>query len=612
MAADAARPQQSSTAADAAQSLLSVGDGLRLMGGFFLLSTRIDKDRSQDFARLQGAFAELGFASPEIVEAGDYILAAYPSFGSKSVALQRYPNGDFVFACGTYLCDRGVGTPAAAALYDCAGASPADDNAILGHYAAVLRKNNHTEIKLDRFGGYHLFYNLQAGIISSSFYAICSTLPSLTLSQQSACEYVFNGVVSGDETLFREVALAPIGARILVEPRRLQVVRPPLRVTRTFSAETRAASLDQSMALLDRYYGAVARNFGDRVGCALSGGYDSRLILACLRRHGIRPSVYVYGGAAEKDVRLAKEIARREGFPLDVIDKNDRPVIPADEFAEIAHRNFLAADGYGYEGIFQNGAEIAESARRVRGNTIAFNGGGGEIFRNFFYLLDRDYTIREFLWSFYSRFDPAACTPVFDRAGYYAGLERKVMDLLADDERRLPRPTVEWLYHSFRCRAWDGRADSIRTRYGFTAMPYLERSITEHGSALPLSWKNHGAYEAELIRRADHRLAGYHSIYGHDFGAPPPLLRRFTDYTTYLRPPWLRRYTYRLKYGRTPTGDWPAYLARPYREAVLPGGAIQLARLFRLDRIGDANQFARILSLEYALRHFGTRVKVDF
>ena len=248
----------------------------------------------------------------------------------------------------------------------------------------------------------------------------------------------------------------------------------------------------------------------------------------------------------------------------------------------------------------------------MQGGTIAFNGGGGEIFRNFFYLLDRKYTIRELLWSFYSGFDPAVCTPVFDAARYYHGLERKVMDLLEADEPLLERPTVEWLYHSFRCRAWDGKVDSVAARYGFTAMPYLERAITEHASALRLSWKNHGAYEAEMICRADPRLARYPSSYGHGFAAPPPLSRRIADYGTYVRPPWLRRYTYRLKHVRRPRGDWPGYLAAPYRSAVLPGGVQILSRLFRIGRIGDEAQFARILSLEYALRRFGSRVKVEF
>ena len=380
-------------------------------------------------------------------------------------------------------------------------------------------------------------------------------------------------------------------------------------MTRDFTDARRDASFRESIALLDRYFGAVARSFGNRVRCALSGGYDSRLILAYLRRHGLKPSVYVYGSTRERDVQFAQEIAQGEGFPLDIIDKDDRGVIPPLEFAETARRNFLATDGYGYASIFHNGAETEESARRVFGDTIAINGGGGEIFRNFFYLLDRGYTIREILWSFYSRFDPATCTGVFDRESYYRSLERKVMYLLGSEERWLPRPTVEWLYRSFRCRAWDGKVDTIAGWYGFTAMPYLERSITSHASALPLHWKNHGAYEAELIRRIDSRLAGYRSIYGHDFSRSPPPSRRLSDYWTYLRPPWVRRYTYRLRHLRR-AGDWPGYLGLAYQEAVLSDGAVILQRLLRIENVMDQAQFARILSLEYALRQFGSRANV--
>jgi hypothetical protein len=63
---------------------------------------------------------------------------------------------------------------------------------------------------------------------------------------------------------------------------------------------------------------------------------------------------------------------------------------------------------------------------------------------------------------------------------------------------------------------------------------------------------------------------------------------------------------------RPQPADWPGYLAAPYRESALPGGATILGRLFRLQRIADAAQFARILSLEYALRQFGSRVGVEF
>jgi len=185
------------------------------------------------------------------------------------------------------------------------------------------------------------------------------------------------------------------------------------------------------------------------------------------------------------------------------------------------------------------------------------------------------------------------------------------MDVLGSDESQLSRPAIEWLYHSFRCRAWNGKVDSIANRYGFTAMPFLERSITEHASAIPLCWKNHGAYEAELIRRVDSRLAGYRSIYGHDFSGPLPLSRRLSDCMTYIRPPWLRRYTYRLRFSRR-AGDWPAYLGSRYRDAVLPGEIAVSRRIFRLNRVADPLQYTRILSLEYAVRQFFGCVKVDF
>jgi hypothetical protein len=579
------------------------------MGGFFLVCAAPNEDRSDAVTRLQAAFAELGFGPPETVTTQTYLFAAYPKFQSRSAGLTRYPNGDFAWVCGTCL-SEGVGVEATNALYEEAAAGSPIGQRIMGHFAAVFHKHGRTEIQLDRFGGYHLFYSLDARIVSSSFYAICSVLPALTLTQQSTCEYVFNGVVSGNETLFREVKLAPIQAAIVVGPRGLEVFSPRLSVTRVFNWERRDALLRESIALLDRYFGAVARSFGDRVCCALSGGYDSRLILAYLRRHGMRPRVYVYGGAQARDVRFATHIARGEGFSLDVIDKDDRPIISPAEFVDTAHRNFLATDGYGYAGIFHNGAETEELNRRVLGNAIAINGGGGEIFRNFFYLGDRDYTIREILWSFYSQFDPATCTAAFDRASYYSGLESKVIDLVGSEGPWLPRPAVEWLYHTFRCRTWDGKVDSIAGRHGFTGMPYLERAVTEHASALPLRWKNHGGYEAELIRRVDSRLAGYPSIYGHSFARPPPFTRRLSDYWTYLRPPWLRRYTYRLRYYHR-SSDW-SYLASPYRDAVLPDGITVLRRLFRLDRVVDQAQYARILSLEYALRFFNGRIRVEF
>jgi asparagine synthase (glutamine-hydrolysing) len=237
-------------------------------------------------------------------------------------------------------------------------------------------------------------------------------------------------------------------------------------------------------------------------------------------------------------------------------------------------------------------------ARRVLGGRIAIH------------LPDRQYTINELLWSFYSQFDPATYTAMFDSRSYYAELETKVMGVLGSNERTLPRPAIKWLYHSFRCRAWNGKFDSIASRYRFTAMPYLERSITKHASTLPLRWKNHGAYESrsDPARRQPARRISLklRSQFQRTSAAFTPAVRLLT----HLRPPSLRRYTYRVPKYVAVRMIGPSISRR--RTTTQWSGIAILRRLFRLNRVADQAQYERILSLEFALRQFGYRVKVDF
>jgi hypothetical protein len=581
------------------------------MGGFVLLHTTPGEDRSAAQNAALAIFVRMGMPPPQLIRGENYILAIYPKRQSIEPALQPFPNGDFVYACGTLIYENMVGKPAAAAFYrDSIGQHTPRDQAI-GHYAVVIRKGGETAIVPDTFGGFLVYHDAARRIASSSFLAVASALDHMTLSTPGACEYVFNGVVSGDATVFDEVLLAPMNATIAVGEQRLEIRSYSLPIATLASTEPFEAVVERSMQLLDRYFAAVAKSFGNRVTCALSGGYDSRLILAMLRRHGIRPRVYVYGPPGDKDVSLARAIAEGEGFALEIVDKDKQRAYTPREFGPVAHDNFFACDGYTWSGIFTNRAERAQRASRVSGNALALNGGGGEIWRNFFYLPDRTYRPREILWSFYSQFDPEVCTAAFDEEAYFRRLESK-LEILIGSYRSLPRPLVEWLYHSFRCRAWDGRINNINNTYGYVALPFLERSVTEHASIIPIGWKNHGAYEAELIRRADPRLASYPSGYGHDFNGPPPLARRLADYGTYLRPPWLRRYAYRLKNRLRSSGKLPEYLCQEYRDAALPDGVRVMTELFRLDRVGDPAQTARILTLEYLINQFEGRIRVDF
>src|SRR5262249_28333328 len=160
-------------------------------------------------------------------------------------------------------------------------------------------------------------------------------------------------------------------------------------------------------------------------------------------------------------------------------------VTDLDEFSAIVAQNYVGVDGYSWEGLFNNGGEQEQRAARGAGRAVALNGGGGEIFRNFFYLRDRRYSVRQLLWSFYAQFDPCCCTDMFDEEKYFFQLERKIFEIIGSLDW-LERPTIEWLYHRFRCRSWDGRVDTINAQCAFTWLPFLHPRITELAARIPV------------------------------------------------------------------------------------------------------------------------------
>ena len=105
------------------------------------------------------AFAQMGLSPPRLIRGENHVLAVFPKRQSRELAVAQFPNGDFVFTCGTLIYNSAVGKSAATAFYqDLSEVSRWSDKA-LGHYAVILRKNGETRIVLDGFGGFLVFYD---------------------------------------------------------------------------------------------------------------------------------------------------------------------------------------------------------------------------------------------------------------------------------------------------------------------------------------------------------------------------------------------------------------------------------------------------------------------
>src|SRR6185437_776514 len=556
------------------------------MGAFFLLRTGDYSALEAEIAEAERILSVSGFGTARKLVRPDLVIFAYPEIISGELALKEFLNGDFVLTSGTFLFDGKSGVHAAEAFYErFSNYNLALDEAF-GHFAVIIRKGTVTSVLSDKFGGYHVYLDKQRKVISSSLLVAAAFQKRLTCSRQAIFEYVFNGVVSGNETLFDEITLLPKDAKLTIEKRSVTFHASGSVPSLSFASMTVDELLEQALADLDEYFAEVAKLFENRVVTALSGGYDSRLILAMLKRHGIAPRLYVYGRRSDGDVRLASAIASGEGLSIDYIDK-EKDVVSVDDFAGIVEQNFYAVDGYIWSGIFDNGAEHRERARRVAGGAMSLNGGGGEIYRNFFYLPDRTYEPRILLWTFYAQFDPSSCTELFNANRFYDALEDKIAAVVGRRYTRLPRTIVEWLYHAFRCRAWDGKVNSINSRFGSVGVPFLQATISEHASQIPIHFKNHGAFEAALISHVDRRLASYAPSYGHDFDADPPARRIVHDWGTYFRPATIRRLTFRIKNRARSNQTWNSHLNEPHVSSALPQGINVLSRLFKLGNINS-------------------------
>jgi hypothetical protein len=568
------------------------------MGAFFVLRDGTDPQRRQDLlARLRGHFRQCGFAAPWEAKTKHCHVAVYPKLNSDAPQVHAVDGGNFAFATGTLVYKGRAGTDALAQIWADNAAGRFERDRLRGVYALGLCVNDRLCLAIDALGTYKAYHDADWTTVSSAFLAVLGGHERPKLDRQGIYEYVFQAATYGGRTLVEGIRLLDHRQTVVLAERASVEPRPDASLPPAENLSF-AAHLERNVAALREWFGEFVSCFGERIDTALSGGYDSRLILAVLRDRGVTPRLHVYGGPGDEDVRLARAIADGEHLDLIHVDKTHAKPVSAEALPGIVARNLDLLDAYPVDGIFDNGSDVATRVERADGDALALNGGGGEIFRNFFYLPDRALSLNEFIWTFYSQFDPASATGAFREDEYVDGLAAAVQHALGTKTQRLARRDVEQLYPAFRCRYWTGRNTSVNNRFGWALTPFVERTTVASAIDVPIVVKNHGRFEAALINAFSPSLARYPSAYGHDFASDVPFKRRIKDQLTLLRPPLLRRYAFRIKARMQPPARDDA--DRSWQVVVDPSFPV-MREFFRIDQVRDRGQFLRICTLEYLL-----------
>ena len=568
------------------------------MGGFFYASKEAGLNTSEIVTKSRQQFQDSGFKSLITFDTASYTIDYYPKIDCEASNCVAFPGGDFIFAVGTFIYRGLIGADALQLFY----LQSNYRNELLashGHYVIVLRKNGRTELFKDPMGSHDVFLTRDAKCATTSFLAAASSVPQCTINVQETYEYVFTGVSLGTSTPFAEIRRLALPEQMILEP------GPSLGSERVDTLPNeRGGSFDalaeRNLRVLLDYASDLAKLFGNKIRLALSGGFDSRLLLALFRHSGVTPRLFVYGSKNDKDVRMAGQITRAEGLDLDHVDKTLLRQIEPDQYPDVVRTNFHCEDALPNGGIFTNGAELIARRARNENGALHVNGGGGEIFRNFFNLpAGTRLSPRQFVWTFYSRFDPPECTAVFDAKTYEEKIARKVTALLDVKGRTLSRRQVESIYPYFRCRSWFGRENSVNSRWGYSVLPFFDHQIVREALRIPIRYKYFGNFEACLIRMADPALAGHISNYGYNFARSAPMSAALAGRATYLRPAWLRRYTFRLKARMEKRRPRPQLLTEPYLAQVIDTKFPYMAKFFNVNKVKSDLHFARLCTLEY-------------
>lgn len=569
------------------------------MGAFFLISKvdGIDVAKAQRSARAH--FAETGFSPPTTVHGPGFCLDIYGKIDGDGPQIVQFSATTSIACIGTLMYRGRTGREALAALND----EPDLEAALadcLGYFVLLEVTSARLRILRDATGSTEIYHDTASRVFSTSFLAVAKTVPDRRVNAHGVYEYVFYGVNLGTDTPFSAIRrldlremISSAGRGIEVRARDLAIVPPEVPLDE-------ATACTVMLDLLKAELSAALQAFNGQVTQALSAGYDTRLLLATFRSIGFTPRLFVYGSDSDEDVVIAKLIARGENIPLDHINKGTSAPDPTPEnLPETVARALLEYDGLVHHGVIWTGTEREARAERHAGGALNVHGGGGEVLRKMYRLVNSPTTTTWIAQCFYAQADPTICTGRFARSNYEAQIASKMQRLLGSPTEGISGGEAEALYPHFRLRAWFGRDNAINQRFGHGLLPFLDFAYITHALALPGRVKRFGNLQARMIRTAAPRIAAYPSGYGHNFSGPVPRRDALMEALTIIRPPTLRRGMLAFKQSRAQKFAKRGVLEDRLLSRVIDLGFPIMREFFQIDRVRDESHYQRIASLEY-------------
>lgn len=576
------------------------------MGGFLL----VIKQPSASLESIKEAYADVtetiakrGVSLSKVIDHRNCVAFIFAKNNFCPENAIQFSNGDFIFATGTLLYKKKMGSEALTALYEDFSLNGKIFDSLRGHYFVCLSKNGGLYAFTDYNGIYGVYTNKDKSLISSSFLSLAQSQKKRTISKQELFEYISHGPWYGDATIVKEVRRLDSHSIHQLKPQDGAVAKaisahslnPHLRLD-----EQRDSVVRQ---LLD-YFSSLKENLGNSICSALSGGYDSRLMVSLCCKVGINPCLYVYGGDTSLDVQMSKNICQGEHLSIRHQNKSRFPRVTVDEFVKAVSAQYYFLDAQFESGSFDPGTDLLTRRWRTARAMLQLSGVGGEIYRNYFFVSEKPVDIYPFVRQHFDVPNFACFTSQFHREDYLQILAAKLKLALGTTSDRLSRQQAEMAYPAMRLKYWMGPNVAANNVLSYALSPFSEPEFTLPSLQIPIKYKYAGKFEAAVIAAIAPNLAKYPSIYGYNFIDLPPLSAMLKDLVMVhtpvsLRPAILNPICSLI----TKKQEFPYYLHKNYVDAVLGSGAMRISDYIHLEKIKDPKLFNRALTVELLLKN---------
>ena len=227
-----------------------------------------------------------------------------------------------------------------------AGWPVAVEDRLAGHYARVeLDQHGYGTVKQDPYGLHPLYIGQVRGItlVANRPHLVAVEIERLTgksaeRDQRCAAWLAFCGRPIGDRTGYEDVRCIPFGAIVRIDPARgvkFSFTDAPWLLPVT---DIDASCIDRIEAELIANLQAATRAMGHTPRLQLTGGRDSRLVLALAVRAGLLRDVEIvtHGKAGTPDAIVAKELATSLGLRHTLLKWGDGVVNLHEQCAHVA------------------------------------------------------------------------------------------------------------------------------------------------------------------------------------------------------------------------------------------------------------------------------------